>query len=235
MILNVFGYSTLLMCSKVLTLKKPNLTQQQITNWSTSNSINVTLSEVPSSTKLINRHRNRWRDWDSWDMSISREWISTDIKSREWGGTESIACEFNANSHVVRKNKHAMRHILSCSTRYCDSMSISGKLCVHQINRSCRTLILACMKNWLCDKKSLLCAVSPFFPCFSLTFHELQSYSIPQTSLNYRSRSRSKNMAKDISRNLILLFYCHANATDMKKKIYFSQNFQNCYKVFSKK
>lgn len=73
-------------------------------------------------------------------MSISREWISTDTKMRKHGGTGKHSREFNANSHVVGKNKHAMRHILSCSTRYC-RVSVE-KLCVHQINRSCRTFFV---------------------------------------------------------------------------------------------
>ena len=155
---------------------------------STSNSINVTLS-VPSNTELINRHADgeiEIHEICQFHVNGFRLTLNIERKRRNWKHIR----EFNANSHVVGKNKHAMRHILSCSTQYWEyhwkwiwwkivrasnQQKLSHFLC----------LTLVCMKNWLCDKKSLLlfptsifsrqqsnlCVVSPFFLFFLFLFH----------------------------------------------------------------
>jgi hypothetical protein len=99
--------------------------------------------------------------------------------------------EFNANSHVVGKTNMRCDTFCHVPPRYWVWVSVK-KLCVHQVNRSCRTFVSYFWRVWKIDyvtkksTKKIFCVLLPLFPCSWFTFRELQSFSIPQTSLNYR-------------------------------------------------
>lgn len=153
-------------------------------------------------------------------------------KRRNWKHSR----EFNANSHVVGKTN--MRCDIFCHVPPQYWLSISGKIvrASNQQKLSHFCVLFCCV--WKIDyvTKKSFCVLFPLFPCSSFLLIHLPWTSKFVDSANFIELQKNilckkmegkynKNMAKDISRNLILLLYCHANATVMKKKFYFSWNF----------
>ena len=171
--------------------KNSSSTKCDTAEWSTSNSINVKLS-VPFSTQLINRHTDGEIEiHEICQFHVNGFRVTLNERKRRNG---KHSREFNANSHVVGKTNMRCDTFCHVPPRYW--LSISGKIVRASSQQKLSHFCVLFWRVWKIDyvtKKSFLSILFvccfPFFlvlPSSLFTFRELQSFSIPQTSLNYR-------------------------------------------------